>query len=196
MSECIDLLPLDVVLFPHGLVPLRIFEPRDLDTVSRCLKEESPFGICLRKKSKSKSLMDRIHHVGTTCKVVDWGSLDNGLLGFLIQGKKRFVVCDVRLEENKLWAARVKMIEDAPGDSPDLPSEFQDMADLLKKMLDHLKPLYKGEKWLIDDSNWVFSQLAALLPLDSDKKQSLLETDDVLTRLHSLRDEIRKIGLL
>lgn len=195
MSERVNLLPLNTVLFPRGLVPLRIFEPHYLDTISRCLREDSPFGICLRKNNKSEVLMDRIHHVGTTCQLIDWGGLDNGLLGFLIRGKDRFTVYDIQVEEHNLWAAQVTMLESTPDHGPSLSSEFQDMAELLQKMLEHLKPLYKG-KWLIDDSDWVFSQLAALLPLDTDKKQSLLEIDDVMVRLHHLRDEIRKIGLL
>lgn len=195
MPERVDLFPLDIVLFPHGLVPLRIFEPRYLDMVSRCLKEDVSFGICLRKDSKSKAPMDCIHHVGTTCKVIDWGGLENGLLGFLIEGKKRFTVRDVKVQRDNLWTAQATMIENLPHGNPVLPSEFKDMARLLKKILEHLKPLYR-EKWMIDDSDWVGSQLAALLPLDTDKKQVFLEMDDAVARLHCLRDEIRKIGLL
>ena len=34
-----------VVLFPGGLLPLRIFEPRYLRMVSECLREQRPFAV-------------------------------------------------------------------------------------------------------------------------------------------------------
>ena len=149
----------------------------------------------MRKKSESDALLDHIHRIGTTCNIIDWEGLEKGFLGILVEGGERFTVHDIRVLENRLWTARVTEIEDLPDRNPALPGEFRDMAMLLEKILARLKPVYKSE-WLIDDSKWVGSQLAALLPLDADKKQVLLEMDDAVVRLHHLRDEIRKIGLL
>jgi Lon protease-like protein len=41
------LFPLNTVLFPGGLLPLRIFEPRYLDMVGRCMREGADFGVVL-----------------------------------------------------------------------------------------------------------------------------------------------------
>ncbi|HEY3644799.1 MAG TPA: LON peptidase substrate-binding domain-containing protein, partial [Gammaproteobacteria bacterium] len=46
MSE-IALFPLNTVLFPGGALPLRIFETRYIDMVSRCMKGTQGFGVCL-----------------------------------------------------------------------------------------------------------------------------------------------------
>ena len=46
MTE-LPLFPLQTVLFPGGLLPLRIFEPRYVDMVSRCLRDEGSFGVVL-----------------------------------------------------------------------------------------------------------------------------------------------------
>ncbi len=43
----IPLFPLGVVLFEGGQLPLQIVETRYLDMVSRCLREEMPFGAVL-----------------------------------------------------------------------------------------------------------------------------------------------------
>ena len=43
----IPLFPLGTVLFPGGLLPLKIFEQRYLDMAAACLKDDKPFGICL-----------------------------------------------------------------------------------------------------------------------------------------------------
>ena len=43
----IPLLPLRTVLFPQGLLPLRIFETRYLDMIRRVMREDSGFGVAL-----------------------------------------------------------------------------------------------------------------------------------------------------
>ena len=43
----LPLFPLNTVLFPGGPLRLRIFEPRYLDMVRRCLKESRTFGVVL-----------------------------------------------------------------------------------------------------------------------------------------------------
>ena len=49
----VPLFPLGTVLFPGGLLPLKIFEQRYLDMAAACLKAGSPFGICLRLRVRT-----------------------------------------------------------------------------------------------------------------------------------------------
>jgi Lon protease-like protein len=50
------LFPLQSVLFPGAQLQLRVFEPRYLDLVSRCLREKQPFGVvCLRQGSEVRT---------------------------------------------------------------------------------------------------------------------------------------------
>ena len=41
----IALFPLNVVLFPEGPLPLRIFETRYVDMVRNCMREDTRFGV-------------------------------------------------------------------------------------------------------------------------------------------------------
>jgi Lon protease-like protein len=41
----IPLFPLGTVLYPGGLLPLRIFEVRYLDMIGKCHRSGSPFGV-------------------------------------------------------------------------------------------------------------------------------------------------------
>ena len=43
----LPLFPLSTVLFPDGVLPLQIFEVRYLDMISRCLTEDTDFGVVL-----------------------------------------------------------------------------------------------------------------------------------------------------
>ena len=45
LLSSLPLFPLGTVLFPGGLLPLRIFEVRYLDMIGKCHKAGSPFGV-------------------------------------------------------------------------------------------------------------------------------------------------------
>ena len=46
----IPIFPLNAVLFPGGLLPLKLFEQRYMDMAKVCLSEKKPFGVCLIKE--------------------------------------------------------------------------------------------------------------------------------------------------
>ena len=41
----LPLFPLKTVLFPGGVLPLRVFETRYVDMVRACMKTDTPFGV-------------------------------------------------------------------------------------------------------------------------------------------------------
>jgi Lon protease-like protein len=45
-SVKLPVFPFTTVLFPGGLLPLRVFEARYMDMVKDCLKDDRAFGIC------------------------------------------------------------------------------------------------------------------------------------------------------
>ena len=71
----IPLFPLRTVLFPDGPLPLRIFEPRYLDMISRCMKQDSSFGVVLatpeNENADSDSDSFTANRIGTLAKVAD-----------------------------------------------------------------------------------------------------------------------------
>ena len=48
----VPIFPLQTVLFPGGLLPLRIFEARYMDMARACLRGKSPFGVCLIREGE------------------------------------------------------------------------------------------------------------------------------------------------
>jgi len=44
-QKTIPLFPLGTILFPDGIIPLKIFEARYLDMIKRCFREGTPFGV-------------------------------------------------------------------------------------------------------------------------------------------------------
>src|SRR6476646_7825142 len=66
----IPMFPLGTVLFPHALLPLRVFEPRYRVMTERVLKAEREFGVVLIERGSEVGGGDTRFDVGTVARVV------------------------------------------------------------------------------------------------------------------------------
>ena len=64
--DTIPLFPLNVVLFPKGLLELRIFEIRYLDMIKDCLKTQKEFGVVLIKADSENAINQTIFYTKKT----------------------------------------------------------------------------------------------------------------------------------
>jgi Lon protease-like protein len=70
----LPLFPLGSVLFPGGLLGLKVFEARYLDLVSRCLRSGEGFGVvALRQGSEVRRAEEEIdlEPIGTVAEIID-----------------------------------------------------------------------------------------------------------------------------
>jgi len=180
----IPLFPLHAVLFPGGTLPLRIFEPRYLDMVSDCMKQQKGFGVCLIREGSEVGTAADTYEVGTLSDICYFNKQPDGLLGITAQGQQRFKINSQHVQSNQLTLAEVTLLEN---ESPSpLPEQYTGAADTLRKLLDQLGyPFIKMEK-KYDDASWVSSRLAELLPIRLEQKQYFLQLDDPLQRLERL----------
>ena len=85
----IALFPLNIVLFPGGPLPLRIFETRYVDMVRRCMRESEKFGVVLIREGNEVGPAETVD-VGTLAEIVDFHQLSDGLLGLSCIGGNAF----------------------------------------------------------------------------------------------------------
>lgn len=189
MSERIALFPLQTVLFPAGPLPLRIFEPRYVDLVGRCLKTGTGFGVVLILEGGEVGQLGETAGVGTYAHIEDFSQLPDGLLGLFCRGGKRFRLLAREREADGLNVGDVEWIDEGPAEP--LPSEYQPLADLLDKVLPELGALYANAAPRLDDAAWVGCRLAEILPVEQREKQALLEAD-ALGRLQRLAPLLRR----
>ena len=95
----VPIFALGTVLFPGGVLPLRIFEPRYLDMIKRCMANGTPFGVCSIKQGREVGQAAGIRDYGTLAHITDFDLLEDGLLGIEARGGERFEVIssEVRL---------------------------------------------------------------------------------------------------
>lgn len=189
----IPLFPLHTVLFPGGVLPLRIFEARYLDMISRCLRDSSGFGICLIAAGAEVGEAAEVHRVGTLARIIDWSALPGGLLGVTVEGERRFRVLRSEVRPDRLRVAEVELLDEPePGR---LPQGYAFLAELLGRLLDELGGIYAQRPRRPAETGWVVGRLMELLPLDLELKQHCLELDDPLRRLAVLHEAVRALRL-
>ena len=184
----IPLFPLNLVLFPGGPLPLRIFETRYVDMVRRCLRESIGFGVVAVRAGGEVGPAET-YDVGTMAKIVDFHQLQDGFLGLSCVGEQRFRIVSRRRQGDGLNIAEVEPLEAEP--PTPLPERHAPLAELLLSVLPQLGETYAGVTMHLDDAVWVGHRLAEILPMAPADKQRCLEFDDPVQRLDLLAPLIR-----
>src|SRR5690606_23069416 len=91
--QFLPVLPLNTVLYPDGLLPLRVFEPRYLDLVAQCLRDDECFVVSLITTG-SETGEAEFHPVGTTARIVDWDQGPDNILHVQCVGEQRVRIKD------------------------------------------------------------------------------------------------------
>ena len=187
----IALFPLNAVLYPGGPLPLRIFEPRYVDMVRRCMREDTPFGVVLILAGpEAGGAIESTAPVGTSARIVDFYPLQDGLLGIYCLGGRKFRLLRRWQQSDGLNLGEVLWLPDEP--ALELPAEYRHLGRLMSKILPELGELYEAVEKRVEDAAWVGYRLAEILPVSLTDKQEWLELDDPLERLAILNPLIRR----
>ncbi len=183
----LPLFPLNTVLFPGGVLPLRIFEPRYLNMVSECMKADHGFGVVAIQEGGETGMAASFQKIGTLARIADFDRLEDGLLGITCQGEQRLQVMSHRVQADRLILGRVRFLPDDPS-RPPLPAHAP-LLTFLRHVLEQEElqcyTRFLQPAW--DSAAWVGNRVAELLPLPLGLKQALLELTDPTQRLDALR---------
>lgn len=181
----LPLFPLSSVLFPGGTLSLRIFEQRYLDLVRDCARDNAGFGVCLILHGREAGEPAVPAAIGTVARIVDFHTLDDGLLGIHATGGERFHVLNTRVRDNGLVLGDVEYLGEAQTIA--IPPEYALLATILERVFECAGGEHaRVERACYDDADWVAYRLAEVLPLEPAERQKLLATEDALVRLDQL----------
>ena len=185
----IPLFPLNTVLFPGGPLKLRIFEPRYVDMIGRCMREDAGFGVALIVEGVEAGGPARTANVGTLARIVDFEQLKGGLLGITAHGGQRFRIDLVRTQSDGLNLADVEWLREEPEHA--VSEEYSILAELARQAFSQLAGLYGDMSPAYENATWVGMRLAEMLPLPVEDRQRCLEILDGTERLKYLSERIR-----
>lgn len=184
----VPIFPLSTVLFPGGVLPLRIFEARYMDMVRDCMKQDAPFGVCLITRGGEVGEAAEHEPIGCLAHIRGWDMEQVGVLQLRTVGSTRFRVLDRRVGRNGLIRASVDMLPDDP--RLPVPDEMAECAMLVRRIVDDLREQEPDpEKRMIaephdfDSAAWVANRLCEFLPIAGPAKHKLMALDEPLARL-------------
>ena len=212
----LPLFPLGSVLYPGGLLPLRIFEVRYLDMIGKCHKNGAPFGVValtmgseVRRPEVSKPVekssgdgfaQEEFYTAGTLATITEFSSPQPGLLVITCIGAQRFKISRQEKLKHGLWIADVERVDDDM--TVEVPDDLKACANALGKLISSLQqrnipddqiPLLTP--YQLDDCGWVANRWCELLPLPLELKQRLMALDNPLVRLELVSDILERTGI-
>ena len=186
----IPLFPLKTVLLPGNLLSLKIFEPRYVDMVAACLREEGVFGVVLIQQGEETSRDAEICSVGTTARIGDWEHRADGLLGITAIGVDRFQVQSTQTRADGLVVGEIEYLEEIP--TIEIPEQYHYMLDLLQHISAQAGGGFSDEQTF----SGILYQLIYMLPLQIALKQRLLEIAECSDRAAILHAELIRLGVI
>jgi len=202
--QSLPLFPLGTVLFPGGVLPLRIFEVRYLDMISRCHRAGAPFGVVSLTQGQEvrRPGADReaFASVGTLASIGALEQPQPGLMVIRASGQQRFRIRNSEQLRHGLWVADVEQI--AADKAVPVPDDLQPTASALGTLIRKLQDQGRGAEALpldqpprLDDCAWVANRWCELLPMPVQLKQRLMELDNPLVRLELVTDVLARTGI-
>ena len=212
----VALFPLSVVLFPQGVLPLRVFEARYMDMVRDCMRDETSFGVCLVSDGKGAGTngTPATADVGCLARITAWDMQQLGLLQIRTVGGDRFRLLASESQPNGLMMGEIDLIE--ADDDQRVPDEHRPCAELLTRIIEDmsaqlaekrrtgeategspvLAQLPFEEPFQLDSSAWVSNRLCEVLPVPLKAKQKLMELTDAATRLEIVHTYLKQHSVL
>ena len=193
----IPLFPLGTVLFPDGVIALKIFEARYLDMIKQCLREKTEFGVVSIIKNSEvddQNLPPTFSNIGTLALIEDFDPVQPALYMTKSFGTQRFKLLNSTQQDNGLWVGEVELLDQDP--LIPIPQEHQGVAKLLDEIISVIQsedllgdaPFKKPFK--TDDCGWVSNRLAELLPISLAQKNHLLAQTNPRIRLDLITEII------
>lgn len=188
----LPLFPLGSALFPGGLLPLKIFEQRYVEMIKVCLRDTSPFGVCLIREGAEVGIPAAPHLVGCLAHIEQWDVPHPNLFTVLARGGTRFRVLETSIAANGLISGRVETLPDPTRpDSVDYACQ-----EVLRMAVERAGAASVPGPVNLDDPVWVSYRLAEILPISPLEKQALLEQTDTAARLTQLRGLLLAHGII
>jgi Lon protease-like protein len=182
----------NLVLFPHVVQPLHIFEPRYRQMTREALAADRMIALVLLRPGWEQEYEGRpaVHPVACLGRIMAEQALSDGRYNLLLRGLARIRITG-EIDSDKLYRlARAEVLSDANAPAPAL-------AGTLRRQLAERVPVwFAGQAPVIEQFQKLFHsdlELATLadilsfaLPLDTEFKQALLAALDVEERVRRL----------
>ncbi len=200
MSEAFDkvesvkqlaLFPLPLVLLPHEVLPLHIFEPRYREMLKDIEDERNLFGISFFEPKDSFSDRPEIGSIGCVAEVREVQTMEDERSNILTAGVIRYKLLDYVDVGKPYLMAEVEFFEDVEEDEVVLTKTADEIFALFERIAKAAFDL-SGSRGRFpeiqkSDPERLSFVVTAAFSLDNELKYALLETESTIERFGKLR---------
>lgn len=194
-TESLPIFPLNNVLFPLGKMSLRIFEPRYMDMIGRCMQANTSFGICLIAEGKEVGSAAVPHKTGTEARIIDWDMSQPGLLGITVRGERRFRLLDQTIDAQQGITGQIEWLKETTPTSG-ITEIHRTLQPLMQLIIADAGEQVIPPPHRLEDPAWLGYRYADILPIPPLARQRLLELEDAELRLSIIQAYLREHKLL
>jgi Lon protease-like protein len=170
----IPVFPLNTVLFPGGVLPLKVFEQRYISMTKACLRDGTEFGVCLIRDGGEVGAPAVPEPFGCLARIAQWDMPRLGVFQLRSIGTRRFRLVSTRAAPDGLLWGTAEIVAEDPATQPTDDRCIEVLRSVIARFgTDFFEPPLR-----YDDPTWVAYRLAEVLPIDGPGKQRLLEMSD------------------
>jgi uncharacterized protein len=176
----------DTVLFPNTVAPLYVGRDATIRAVNNAMAgDKRVLAVTQRRAADDAPTPDALYNVGVIARVMELASVGDGTLKLFVQVLERAAV--IHFTEGEFLTAQTTPIQQSRGADEEA---FNLSRALLEKLqahrnVDFLSSPY-GLSRIVREPSVLADAIAPLLSAEIDKRQELLETSDVVTRLEKI----------
>ncbi len=193
----LPVIPSEVVLFPHMVMPLMIHEPGLLKLLDDVLSSDRMVAVVAVKEPKAED--KELFNVGTAAVILKATRLEPDQVRIMVQGLSRIEILEMVSQEPYL-VARVQVLEDYVTHDVEVEALVSNIRILFNKVLE-FSPQLPGElKTLalnLEEPGALADLVISHLNVPHQEKQDILETLDIKERLKKIHQALtRQVEIL
>lgn len=187
----LPIFPLNTVLYPGGLLPLKIFEQRYQEMTKACLRDATPFGVCRIREGLEVGSPAVPEPIGCTAIIAEWEMPHLGVFLLKSRGQQAFRIVEKSTQRDGLIRAEVELLEEEAGNPA--PEALRLCRQVLEQIVNRIGNDYFFAPLDFGNPRWVSYRLAEVLPLGMQDRQALLEARDDGERLARLQAFLKRV---
>jgi ATP-dependent Lon protease len=198
VPESLSLLPLrNTVLFPGVVIPITVGRDKSIKLIKDAYASDRIIGVVAQKDvSVEDPKLDDLKSIGTVAQILRMLRMPDGNTTVIIQGKRRFRVKEL-VQDDPYLKAVVEPFSDSTKIEKD--QEFSAIVDSLKDISMQIiqqSPNIPTEASFalrnIESPSFLINFISSNMNADVDKKQSLLEMNDLKERATKVLEHLTK----
>src|SRR3990167_1302301 len=199
MPESVPIVPtMDVVVFPHMIVPLLVVDERIIDGINLAI-EDSKLIALLASRKQSEDYNEAIgtqdlYEVGTLASIMRIVKIPEGGVKILVQGVCKIITKDITTDDDIL-TAKITPIDMVREDEENLQREIRNLKDLAEKMAstgNSFSPDFHIILSKMNDSAKICDFILSHLNLNVELSQELLEEECQASLLAKIKNLLQK----